>query len=441
MRRVFLLTPTTTYYPGIEHRALEIPTGLAYIASALRAEGHMVQLFDASLKGADDLVHLEDGGIRFGSTDADIAQAIAAFEPHVVGVSSLFSSQAENALDACRIARQAAPEAVIVMGGAHPSSCPEQCLASTDVDAVVSGPGEAAFPQLVTRGMPEGGIARAPLPDSIDDLPPPAWDLVPPARYARARATADGQDPTIAAPVLTSRGCPNNCSYCFSPRMHGTRFAKRRVPCVLDEIRTLKVEYGVEEIQFIDDNLTYDRDRALDLCNGLKGLGLSWSLPSGVYLMRLDRELLLAMRDSGCRRLTIACESGSQRVISRIMKKPLDLKKAEEVVRICADIGLGVNAYWMLGLPGETKRDVRKTIDFARRLRAIHGDVYSSFSIFTPFPGTPLFEQCARKGCILDLSPKAMRYGEPCIATEDFDAAWIKAMRREAWILANEMQA
>ena len=157
-------------------------------------------------------------------------------------------------------------------------------------------------------------------------------------------------------------------------------------------MRLLKDGYGIQEIMFEDDNVTADPKRAKELFSRMieEKLDFIWDTPNGVGVWSMDKEMLDLMKQSGCANVNFPVESGSQRVVSEIIRKPLDLAKVKNLTDYCRKIKMDYGMFFIVGLPGETKKDIWRSFQFAVscKVRA------PFFSVATPYPGTALFEQC-----------------------------------------------
>ncbi|MBN3038230.1 MAG: B12-binding domain-containing radical SAM protein [Candidatus Omnitrophica bacterium] len=444
MKKVLLIYPPTTIEVKVERKRVGIPNGIFAIAAVLVQEGYKVKILDATLEDFGHEEEIGQGFIRFGMSFAKIKEVISGYAPDVVGVSSLYSSQACNVHEVCRLAKEASKEILTVVGGGYPTSETQKCLDDPNIDFVVRGEGERAIINLLRDDLGHHQkIVDAPFIEDVNSLPLPARHLVDFAKYSSVPCAHGVIKHKPFASLFSSRGCPFNCSFCFSFRMHGTKFRARSPENILDEIELLIKDYGVKEIHFEDDNLTFDRQRALEVFQGMidRKFNISWMAPSGLSVNKLDKELLLKMKESGCYAIIIAIESGNQRVLSEIMHKPVDLKRAEEIVRFLKEIELDVASYWMIGLPGETKREIFDTIDFAAKLKSINPNFYSSFSIFTPFKGTPLYDVCLNNKYLTSNNFSKMKYSTGVIDTEDFSHQWVEKVRYEGWLKANHAKS
>jgi radical SAM superfamily enzyme YgiQ (UPF0313 family) len=205
---------------------------------------------------------------------------------------------------------------------------------------------------------------------------------------------------------------------------------------VLKEIESLVTQYGVKEVHFEDDNLTSDKDRALEIFRGIRDAGwdILWTVPSGLSVADLDEELIIAMKESGCYSVSLAIENADQQVLTKLMHKPVRLDKAREVVKLARRHGLLVKGFFILGYPGETKETMRKTIDFARGLDLD----WSFFFIATPVPHTEMWDLSVEKGYFDPAKYDPIRSiitGQ--IHTEEFSPSEVEALREEAIVDCN----
>lgn len=391
----------------------DFPLGLAYLAAVLEKEGHQVGVLDALAEGFDREEYLGNNIVRYGLSNEEMRRRISAFGPDVAGISCLFSTQSDHAHAACRTVKEICPAALTVMGGAHPSVLPEETLRDQNVDFVIIGEGEHTLCDLLRHigsktsyagldglAFRTGGGKIAVNPrqrfiENLDELPLPARHLFnmknyfDPARY-QVRPVA-----TPAATMITSRGCPANCTFCSIHPVWGRRFRPRSAHAVLDEIGQLVAAYGIREIQFIDDNMTLDKKRMLAICAGIRDKfpGLKW-LSAGTALWALDNEILEAMAASGCYRIYLPVESGDQEVLDKIVRKPLKLDRVPALVRKIKSLGIETHGFFIVGFPGEAPGQVSRTLSYIRKLDLDHHYLYYA----TPYPGTEMFETCRQKG-------------------------------------------
>jgi len=416
IRKVLLVFP-----PVVNTRSTNniscVPLGIAYLGAYLRREGYEVELLDAAVEGYHNEVRLNPQLVRFGLAYEEIAERVVQSKPDVLGVSCIFSSQMPGVRRITEDAKNALGDLITVTGGTHPSFMAREVLQHEPLDFVVRGEGELAFANLLNalnRGeSPDGvkGIAyRADgrvmltppedvIPD-IDSIPWPARDLLPMEKYFRINAPMQSlskRQPNTS--FITSRGCPYRCNFCSSSR-HWRKYRARNVDDVLDEIGHLIGTYGVRELKFEDDNLTFDYERSRALFTGMaeRGYDITWNTPNGVAVRTLTEEMLSLMKRAGCYEVTLAIESGDPYVLRNIVNKPLDLAQAELAAKRCKKLGIETAGYFIFGFPGETREQIFRTFKFARRLKLDR----AYFFIFNPLVGTPLHEKCVREGLLTD---------------------------------------
>jgi len=346
--------------------------------------------------------------LDLGVEQVDLESYLLEFKPDVLGITAT-TPTLKQSLHISELAKRILPEVKVILGGPHPTVDPEGVLRSGSVDIVVIGEGEETVRELINAlssgsslvnvagicynedGRPIKNPPR-PLIADLDSIAPPARELLKLDRYPNhALALSDP-----GASVITSRGCPGQCIYC-SKHTFGSRFRARSPDNILDEIELLVNEYGVKEIQFVDDTLTLDKRRIVELCQGIvkRKLDITWMAPNGIRVGTVDRDTLAWMRKSGCHFLFLGVESGNQNTIEKI-KKGTTLKQVRQTVKLVKEAGIGVGGFFMIGLPGETKEDVEESILFARTLKL---DAVK-FGLVVPLPGTPLFEQWDKLGYI-----------------------------------------
>jgi len=194
--------------------------------------------------------------------------------------------------------------------------------------------------------------------------------------------------------MITTRGCPYDCVFCTVHIVMGKKWRSRSPENVVDEIEQLIQTYRIRQIDFYDENMTLDKKRMENICDLIveRKLDVDWYTPNGVRADTLDLNLLRKMKKSGCKRIRVAPESGVQRVVDQIVKKNQKLTEVEKAVVLAKKVGIKVGCFFVLGLIGETKEDIKATIDYAYKLRKLGADKFY-FSIATPIYGTELYEQ------------------------------------------------
>jgi radical SAM superfamily enzyme YgiQ (UPF0313 family) len=194
--------------------------------------------------------------------------------------------------------------------------------------------------------------------------------------------------------VLSSRGCPYKCTYCYM-EVYGHSWRFRSAKNVVEELIEIKKKYGIREIWFRDDLFSFDKERTLEICEGMtkNNLGLTWSCQTRVD--HLNREVVKKMKEAGCYVISLGIESGSQEILNNL-RKGITLDKAREAVRLCNDEGIRTRGYFIIGCPGETKETINQTFNFAKELDLD----YFMLSILTPYPETTLFNEALKEKII-----------------------------------------
>lgn len=398
------------------------PEGLGYISAVLKRAGHTVKLIDAAASGWHKKRTLTDGRIYYGLTGDEIAGILGKFKPDLVGISIISSLLKNNGYSLAQDIKKRFPSIKIVVGGPHPSVTIRESLENPFIDFVVFGEGEITSLELVnqlSKKKPQfknikglayksrGKIIINPIREFVKDLdalPFPDREQYPMHDYFKASQKLLSSFALSTynkrwATVISSRGCPYNCIFCSIHLTMGKIWRGRSAENVIDEIEFLINKYKVQKIAFLDDNMTFDIKRMNRICDLIieKKLRFEWSTPNGIRADRLDKDLLTKMKKAGCVRIAVAPESGSQRVVYHLIGKALNLKKVTEIVKICRQIGLKVDCFFVMGLPGETKRDLSQTIRYARQLKK-HGASGFNLAIATPFIGTRLYKVFREKG-------------------------------------------
>lgn len=268
-----------------------------------------------------------------------------------------------------------------------------------------------------------------------DSLPMPAYEYLPPLSTYHIN-TRHGSPFTI---MYTSKGCPYSCIYCTVRR---TVWKGRSAQSILDEIRYLKEHHGIRTISFFDETFTFDRERVVELCEGLceERLNIKWYCNTRVN--HVDAELLRLMRRAGCRGMSFGAESGSDEILKRA-KKGATAEQTERAVRLAKAAGIKTYLSFMFGLPGESWDTVHETIEFVGRVLP-NG---AQFNIAVPYPGTELYEYALEKGYIpRELDWRQLFQHRSVMRTEHMSQEELEQARKLAyrslyfnlrWILSN----
>lgn len=364
------------------------PLGLGYIAAYLRRAGHSVEVCDLN---------------NFGMTEESFLREAAAARPDLVGLATFTT----NFMSARRLAAEVKRRVgcLTVMGGPHATALPRSTLgAVAGLDAVIRGEGELPMLALAAQFDARGGVDFSSVPgaayidggacrenpcpapiEALDGLPYPARDLNGGRVYFRRRWLHFGQK---SMTVVSSRGCPGQCTFCANICM-GRRFRAQSPGYFVGELELLRAEHGVTHFQIYDDCFTADPRRVAAICELLlaKMPGVSWGAFGRVNTLQ-DEGLLRLMKRAGCRHILLGIESGSQKILD-LMKKGTTLAAAERCCALLRRCGIACSNSFILGGEGETRETAEETIAFAAKL----GSELINVPVMVPLPGTPLFEK------------------------------------------------
>lgn len=362
-----------------------IPLGLLYLAAELKKRGHEVWVYDADYnpqgKSLDFLDKMEHYSLYVeGLVDSkhfvwtEVKEVIESFKPDVVGI-SLISTKFISGMKIAEIAKHLGVKRVIC-GGVHVSICPDEVLADKNVDSIVVGEGENVFEEALTKKRTIGNRIK-----NLDDISFPLRDSL--INLGKYKSSDLGM-------IISSRGCPFSCSFCCSEAIWGRKVIFRSVDNIIKEIVSVRESYGTKDFYFADDSFTCNKNRTLEFCNKVSGLNITWSCLTRADL--LDDEIVTAIKKSGCRMVKMGLESGSKKVLGIMNKRT----KKEDVIRASDTLhrhNLDWTAYFMVGTPGENELDVDESLNFVKEVKPS----FISFSIFTPYPGTPIYEKMGLK--------------------------------------------
>jgi magnesium-protoporphyrin IX monomethyl ester (oxidative) cyclase len=452
--RVCLINPPRIQPKAWGKPSVYQPMDLAYVAAVLEQK-HEILVIDVPNEGWELLEEIEGGKYRQGLPNSEIAARIKRFEPKLVVMAIPYTGWASAAFNVAETVKGVDRNIKIALTGLHPSSRPNECLKESNVDFVVIGEQEMTTLELADTlekgatgdlknvkglGFLENGkvviTASRPVIEDLDSMPFPARHLLPMKEFFEAarKIPISGNLKKPSIRMLTTRGCPYGCIFCSNHIVMGRKWRARSAENVVTEIEQIVKTYGVHQIDFLDDNLAFNRERLVKICNMLieKKLHIEWCTPNGVRADALDPELLALMRKAGCQKILIAPESGVQRIVDDVIKKKQSLKRVEEAVSAAHKVGIKVGCFFILGMIGETKEDMKETIKFAHKLRSL-GAEYFYFSYATPLYGTELY-RLAKEGNYLTsgFSDDALSAVQPLIETPEFTADDLRCLAMEA---------
>ncbi|MEY2979851.1 MAG: B12-binding domain-containing radical SAM protein [Planctomycetota bacterium] len=397
-----------------------LPLGLAYIGAVLREAGYEVSMLDAVAEAPEQVTQSEKKKQLFalGLTPQQIVDRLDP-EADVFGLTNMWTFSWPLVRELIQKMKARFPDKPIVCGGEHFSGLPELSMQQAPLDFIVRGEGEegalevfngirlgadkvdwSAVPGIWYRkpdGTPvESASARARI-QAVDDIPWPAWDLIDIDVY-NEQGFINGLNQGKTIPILATRGCPYQCTYCASPNMWTTRWYAREAKDVVDEMQFYKEHYGATNFPFQDLTAILKRDWIIEFCNELKArkLNVTWQFPSGTRCEVIDDEVAQLLAETGGKSLALAPESGSERTRKLIQKR----MKTEALLSACkasAKAGLNVTAFIVIAFPHDTAEDLQHTKKLARQLGRIGIDDIA-VGFFFPIPNTQLYKELMEKG-------------------------------------------
>ncbi len=426
MMRVTFLNPLKTNskykFLGVVAPSL----GIGYMAAVLEENGIDVDVLDAS---ALDMGY-SDIEKEMKKRNSDVV-AITALTP-TIGV----------ALDSADAVRNALPNAKIVLGGYHPTFNYEEVIEEDNVDIIVRGEGEYTMLELVQALEKNEDLTKVkglafkneddelivtperPVIENLDELPFPAYHLLPMNKYKLLNIS------TNIATMITTRGCSMQCSFCSSAALHGKKMRRRSVNNVVDEIEHLLNDFEhIDTIAFMDDTFTLNKSYVKEFCEEIKRRNLDfwWGCTSRVD--SIDEELLKIMKDSGCITLYFGVESADQQMLDK-MNKNITVEKTINAFKLSRKIGIRTIASCVLGMPDDTKENMKKTIKFVKKLKPS----YAVYSLATPYPGTRFYKESFEKNLVKIKDWSKFTLIEPIMDTVDCSKKELRKIQTKAFI-------
>jgi radical SAM superfamily enzyme YgiQ (UPF0313 family) len=394
--------------------------GFAYIAAYIARHGYKTEIVDAIGEGLSRFYPLPEfpGYQCQGLTFDEVIARIPA-NAEVIGFSAMFSGEWPVLRSLIREVRQQFPKALLVAGGEHVTALTEYSLRDCPaLDVCVRGEGEHTFYEVLETYRNSGdygvisGVALldaagryvevggTPRIRAIDSIPWPAWPKGYMERFWEA-GKSYGVQSERDMPIMASRGCPYQCTFCSNPDMWTTRYILRDIDDLIAEIKTYVRENKATALQFYDLTAITKKGWTVEFCKRLiaEGLDIKWSLPSGTRSEALDSETLGFLKRTGCNYLVYAPESGSPETLRKI-KKRIDLDKLTQSVIEAKRNGIVVRTNLIIGFPYETRKNVFETIRYGLYL-AFRGADEVSINIFSPYPGTAIFRDLVAGGHIV----------------------------------------
>ena len=390
--KVLLIYPIT----GMDVYGINVglPLACLYMGTVLEQAGYRVEIIDERV---------------IGNFEEDVAASIRHERPVLVGISTMTGMQIRGGLRAARTIRKLDPELPLVWGGVHPSLCPDSTLKDELCDIVVVGEGEITLIELadcLRAGGDLGSIPGVgykvnanlkfnpvrPMIEDLDVIPRPNYDLIEMDQYfTRAPSTGEAQ-----LQMVTSRGCPFDCEFCYNLKFNERRFRYHSAQRVASDITYLVECFGIQAIFIEDDYFFGHPGRVQQICDLLltQEHNLLIQVPCRIdYLYRQSDEMIDKLYRAGFKELWIGVESGSPERLKEILKRTT-LEQVRDVNRLMSRSGVYVKYGFMAGFPKEERAETLQTVDFMFELLSTNPNAGTApVAIYTPYPGTTLYDK------------------------------------------------
>jgi len=414
---------TTLIYPGIAgfgFRSLGqgmeagwISHGLAQLSACAKSHGFQVNLID----------------LRALSSWDDLAAEIKRRQPDLVGV-TMMSVDYNPAMKSIEVVKETDPRILTVVGGPHPTLVTEEVVENQKIDYIVTREGEITFVELLHAiqggNPPSQRVLKGERPD-LDSLPFVDRDLFLQEWRGHGYSLDSPEVPFVEelpppfVTLIAGRGCRYNCNFCQPAEriLFGRKVRRRSPENVMAELKELRERYHFASFMFHDDTLTEDGEWVTEFCQRYKEeFEQPFFCQSRADIIVRHEEMVKLMAEAGCRGYFIGFESGNDRVL-RFLRKGTTRQANLEAARICRKHGVKIWANYMLGIPTETKEEIKDTISM---LKEIDPDYYSP-AFYTPHPGSDLYEYCLENNLSLIASHDQYRRNptETKIRGQDYD--------------------
>lgn len=420
-RRILFIFPETRYPSG------QPPLGLGMLTAVSRGLGREVKVFDMSFRR---------------HPFRELRETLNGYRPDTVGISVL-TPQLTDAERAAGIVLETLPDSLLVAGGPHSTVLPVDTMERTGAHLVYSGESERAWSRLLRGEDPSvipgftmlkgGEVHTVPgllLTEDLDSLPVPDRSVFDMEKYFASWYSMDRVDPNLrGTSIMATRGCPFKCTFCQPTlsEIFGRKTRKRSPASIVGELQSLISDYGIDAFMFEDSTFVVDAPWVHRICDEMLKSGLELKWCCNVRADLLEEDLLDHMKEAGLSKINIGVESASQRVLDEIYEKGITVEGVRRAVRMARDREIAVQGYFMLGAPGETREEMRRTVRFAAR--EPFDDAL--FDITTPFPHTELWNRT--KGLIRRDYRDFDCFHSSVYELEGFDPREIERMKKRAF--------
>lgn len=376
MEKIILINPPLFFENG-EPKSIDVsvpPLGLMHLASYVNARSQ-------TLRAA--IIDVSAEKMNLSQFEEEVKKS----NPFAIGIYAM-TPQLQGALELAKFIKKKLPRKTkVFLGGPHVSADPGFILRFKEFfDYAICGEAEKTFIESLNMLLKGKSLKKVQIGEPIanlDELPFPDRRLIKREKYSKQES------------MMFSRGCPYNCYYCSRPAID-KKVRYRSVGNLIEEIKSV-YPHCDGRIDFQDDSFTLNKDRVMEFCHTVIGekLRLNWTCNTRIDLV--DEELLCLMKQAGCDLIHFGIESGNEKVRRKIVNKGnFSNEQIRRIFLLCNKYKIKVGGYFMIGHPGETKRDLRDTQDMI-----LNSDIdLLGLSIPTPFPGSKLFDIAKERGII-----------------------------------------
>jgi len=409
MTDVVLISP-----PSRSFNHYRPPMALLYIAGYLQKHSIKVKIVDITVKQVvKNKSFTSKLSQKINEIEEKILLQVKKLNPKIIGI-TCYTPEYTEVLKLAKKIKNINPKVKIVVGGIHPTLYPDELLLekNTPIDYEVIGEGEETFLELSQRLLNHKkiqynkikGIAYLknnsviktelrPLNNSLDYISQPAYNLIDMDYYTQASPYAIRGCFLRSFYVLATRGCPSTCTFCVAKKLRsfnggGCYTRIRSAKSLISELKKLRHKYHIDSFYFIDDLFTINKKNVADFCHQLKKqkLNLLWGCSAKVST--LDENTIKLMSNSGCIQIDFGVERGSNKALLEI-KKGISIDMIKNIFNLCHLYHIRTFANFLVNLPNESKKDLKDIINLARIIKS----EINSFNVFTPYPGTEIYDQ------------------------------------------------
>ncbi len=435
--KILLIVPNYSWFGKRSWNSL--PFAVPILASILK--GYSLEIIDANISNY---------------SEEEMAKLLRGKKAELVLLSVISYDYSRTYHRMAEIVKEEIPNCTLMMGGVYVTTCIDHVMEDRNIDIGMMGHAEERLQPLVdaiiNRDMAfiekaegiafrrEGEVIVNPLIANVADVKKmvkPDYSLTAIEKYINKEdtlATNLNESQKRFANIITSYGCPYNCIFCASRSISGKKVVIRPADDVLEEIDCLVKEYKIELLIIMDDNILFDKERAKYIFHEIVRRNYNIEIRiDNLAIWHLDEEILKLLKEAGCTRIGVSIESGCERVLHKIIRKPLNLEIVKPIRELSRNIGILMMANFMIGLPGETWDEIRESLKFAEEcdfdLISIH--------IATPLPKTDLYDYAVEKGVLNSnfsfFDDSHFGSGVGYLTTDEFTPKELETLRAYEW--------